>query len=70
MLSDRTLRTMVKGCYGKSRYSSEGKAQKYADKARAARGTSLRIYYCSECFGFHLTSKAVIAAPTRSEVRE
>lgn len=44
-------------CYSKKRYSSEDMATTVAKKCRRERGAILRVYHCSECAGFHLTSK-------------
>ena len=45
----------------KNRYQTEARAEKVAARALAERGAELRVYSCSFCFGFHITS-----APARS----
>lgn len=47
-------------CLKKSRYSTEGLAERVAAKAKKARGVELRVYYCPTCYGYHLTKMAEV----------
>lgn len=44
-----------RGCLRKKRYRTTTVAFKVADKVKKERGTSLHVYYCKNCLGFHLT---------------
>lgn len=43
-------------CRKKARYPTEAQANRYA-KRRQADGAKLRVYYCSDCGGWHLTRR-------------
>lgn len=47
----------AKDCLRKSRYRSEDQAKKIARDCKEKRKVELRVYYCTRCLGFHLTSK-------------
>lgn len=52
-----TAETMHRMCLGKSRYPTQAKARRYADKCASERGVPIRVYACFLCGGWHLTSK-------------
>lgn len=51
-------------CHRKHRYGTEEAAHAIAADCFAARGTWLRVYACTTCSGFHLTSKNAEPPPT------
>jgi hypothetical protein len=59
------LGNVHRSCQDKRRYSTEDLALSVAKKCFEARGDSLRVYPCTICGGFHLTSKN--AAPMMRE---
>ena len=45
-------------CGKKTRYASQHEARQIANNCERARpGTKLRVYFCSVCEGWHMTSK-------------
>jgi len=54
------LKQWVKSCLRKNRYETRDFALKVAKDIKGERGTELRVYYCEECSGFHLTSQVNI----------
>lgn len=47
----------VSDCLKKNKYPSMGYAKRVRSEAKKKRDVDLRIYYCSHCNGYHLTSK-------------
>jgi hypothetical protein len=51
-------RTAWRSCEKKARYRTEGEAQHFANRAMQHRPqTTLRVYDCGICNGWHMTSK-------------
>jgi hypothetical protein len=44
-------------CRGKRRYGTEAQAQTVAARCYEARQHWLRVYYCADCGGYHLTHR-------------
>lgn len=53
----------------KKRYDSEHEALNTADYGRSARGVDLRVYECSDCGGWHLTSRPAMGGGWGSDSR-
>lgn len=48
-----------KSCYHKKRFKNKEMAQLSIRKIGATGGPRMRVYYCTNCKGFHLTSKTI-----------
>ncbi len=44
-------------CRKKIRYSTQHEATVHAHRAEAMRGTRLRVYWCENCNGYHITKQ-------------
>lgn len=55
----------ARSCFEKKRYATEDTAQNVATQCWYERQVDLRIYSCSDCGGYHLTS--VNTEPTMKE---
>lgn len=44
-------------CRKKIRYNNQHEATVHAHKAEMARGVRLRVYWCQNCGGYHITKK-------------
>lgn len=53
-----TIRRLHAQCLKKKRYHNEYFAEKIAKRCMDERGVKLRVYWCSNCCGFHLTHQA------------
>jgi hypothetical protein len=57
-------RSEWEACGKKARYSSQHEARQIANNCERARpGTKLRVYFCSVCEGWHITSKPMKKLP-------
>lgn len=54
---DKWARSFAASCIRKKRYRTEGKAKSVAEKVLNERGVELHCYYCTQCAGYHLTSR-------------
>lgn len=54
--------SVYKTCKRKNRYASEYEARRIARLRTATSGTPLRVYECPYCHGYHMTSRAEVAA--------
>ena len=57
-MSDEQLKGLISSCLKKKRYKTEQIAQEAINRIHKKRKVNLRIYFCKECLGYHLTSRA------------
>lgn len=48
---------VVSDCLKKKRYSTYDLADKVRNISIIKRGTPLKVYFCTHCFGYHLTKR-------------
>ena len=58
-MEDKELKMLVNSCIKKHRYNSKKAALDAINRIHKKRNTELRIYFCSLCLGYHLTSKVL-----------
>ena len=68
--SSTTLDDGLRGCFGKSAYSTEKKAQETLNKRQAETSDNLRYYKCDICKMFHLTKKPLRMVEEKPVVKE
>ena len=56
-MSDEQLKGLVSSCLKKKCYKTEQIAQEAINRIHKKRKVNLRIYFCKECLGYHLTSR-------------
>lgn len=56
-MNDVELKALVNSCLKKVRYPNEQTAYEAINRVHKERATELRVYFCSYCLGYHLTSK-------------
>lgn len=59
----------VKGCLAKHRYGSEAVAEEVKNRLWFKRRVALRVYACTDCGGYHLTSAQRPSAETSARQR-
>lgn len=58
-MTDEKLKKLIRSCYSKKLYKSEGKANRKILAINKHRKIKLRSYYCAECCCWHHTSKGI-----------
>lgn len=53
----KEIKFWVSSCVKKKRYANEQLANEAINKIHKKRNTELRVYFCKECLGYHLTHK-------------
>lgn len=56
-MNDYALGKIVRSCWKKHRYPNEQSALEAINRVHKKRDTELRVYFCPQCLGYHLTSK-------------
>ena len=56
-MDDEELTLLVKSCLKKRRYPNEQSALEAINRVHKERNTKLRVYFCEECLGYHLTHR-------------
>ena len=56
-MNDYELGKVVRSCWKKRRYPNEQSAYEAINRVHKKRNVDLRVYFCLQCLGYHLTSK-------------
>jgi len=56
-MNEYELGNIVRSCWKKERYPTEQVALETINRVHKKRNTTLRVYFCKHCLGYHLTSK-------------
>lgn len=65
-MNDYELSKFVRSCLKKHRYVSEQQAQETINKVHKKRNIELRVYFCKQCLGYHLTSTRIKNVNTKN----